>query len=130
MQAVCININIYYEICFQLDPSEKSFEEKGKGINVYQGWVKPGNEIFDQDEKGKIATLELRESFDMSDFSSSGRFPDEYVPSFRPSLTSLAENAKSLTFRILKCLSVSLGQEEDYLGNMHQYEDAMKMRLL
>lgn len=115
---------------FKLDPSIKMCNEKGAGENVYQGWVKPGKEIFDQDEKGLIASLELRESYDMNDFSSSGIFPDEEIPSFRPSLTRLVNSARSLTFRILKCLSVSLGQDEDFLGDMHKLQDAMKFRTL
>jgi len=116
---------------FKLNPEVKGEGKlKGSGSNVYQGWVKPGKEIFDQDEKGMIASLELRESYDMNDFSAKGSFPDEHVPAFRPSLTNLAENARRLTFRILKSLSVVLEQEENYLGDMHKLEDAMKMRTL
>jgi len=115
---------------FKLSSDVKGVKEKGSEPNVYQGWVKPGKEIFDQDEKGLIASLELRESFDMNDFGPKAYFPDEHVPTFRPSMTSLAENAKLLTFRILKSLSVVLGKEEDFLGDMHRLEDAMKMRTL
>ena len=42
--------------------------------------------------------------------------------------TTLAESARFLTFRILKCLSMVLEQDEDFLGDMHKLEDAMKMR--
>jgi len=66
----------------------------------------------------------------MSDFCSGATFPDETVPTFRPCLGSLAEKGKSLTFRILKCLSVALGQGEDYLGDMHTAHDAIKLRTL
>jgi len=115
---------------FKLSSDVKGVKEKGSEPNVYQGWVKPGKEIFDQDEKGLIASLELRESFDMNDFGPKAYFPDEHVSTFRPSMTSLAKNAKLLTFRILKSLSVVLGKEEDFLGDMHRLEDAMKMRTL
>merc|ERR550519_1267845 len=90
---------------FQLEANEKLCDEKGTRTPPFQGWVKPGKEIFDQDEEGKVATLELRESYDMSDFSSSATFPDTTVPTFRPCLTALAERSKTLTYRILKCLS-------------------------
>jgi isopenicillin N synthase-like dioxygenase len=113
---------------FKLKPEVKGSNEKGSGSNVYQGWVKPGKEVFDQDEKGMIASLELRESYDMNDFSATGCFPDDHVPAFRPCLTTLAESSRSLTFRILKCLSVVLEQDEDFLGNMHKLGDAIKMR--
>ena len=113
---------------FKLNREVKGKNEKGAGSNVYQGWVKPGKEVFDQDEKGMIASLELRESYDMNDFSAMGCFPDNHVPAFGPCLTTLAENARSLTFRILKCLSVVLEQDEDFLGDMHKLGDAMKMR--
>jgi isopenicillin N synthase-like dioxygenase len=113
---------------FKLKPEVKGSNEKGSGWNVYQGWVKPGKEVFDQDEKGMIASLELRESYDMNDFSATGCFPDDHVPAFRPCLTTLAESSRSLTFRILKCLSVVLEQDQDFLGDMHKLGDAMKMR--
>eukprot|EP00091_Calanus_sinicus_P016518 TRINITY_DN35920_c0_g1_i1.p2 TRINITY_DN35920_c0_g1~~TRINITY_DN35920_c0_g1_i1.p2 ORF type:complete len:144 (-),score=15.95 TRINITY_DN35920_c0_g1_i1:299-730(-) len=77
-----------------------------------------------------IASLELRESYDMNDFTAAGCFPDEHVAAFRPCLKSLAESARRLTFRILKCLSVVLKQDEDFLGDMHKLEDAMKIRTL
>ena len=113
---------------FKLSSELKGVKEKGSEPNVYQGWVKPGKEIFDQDEKGLVASLELRESYDMNDFGPTGYFPDDHVPTFRPSMTSLAKNAKLLTFRILKSLSIVLGQDEDFLGDMHTLEDAVKMR--
>ena len=59
---------------FQLD--EKVKEKTRKGVE-YQGWVEQGREIFDQDEEGKIAELEVRETFDMKNISPAGIFPDE-----------------------------------------------------
>ena len=41
------------------------------------GWVEQGREIFDQDEDGEIAELELRETFNLKDVSNSAIFPDE-----------------------------------------------------
>ena len=63
----------------------------------------------------------------MSDFCAGATFPDKAVPTFRPCLGSLAEKGRSLTFRILKCLSLALGQGEDYLGNMQTAHDAIKL---
>merc|ERR550519_431367 len=77
-----------------------------------------------------IASLELRESYDMNDFSPEGFFPDEEVPSFRPSLTRLGNKARSLGLRVLKCLSVALGKDEAFLGDMHKPKDSMKLRTI
>ena len=42
-----------------------------------QGWVEQGREIFDQDEDGRIAELELRENYDLNNISHTGIFPDK-----------------------------------------------------
>ena len=59
---------------FGLDNKLKERTRKGA---EYQGWVEQGREIFDQDEDGKIAELEVRETFDLKNISPSGIFPDE-----------------------------------------------------
>ena len=48
------------------------------GLHVWcQGWVEQGREIFDQDEDGRIAELELRENYDLNNISHTGIFPDK-----------------------------------------------------
>ena len=59
---------------FGLDIKVKERTRKGA---EYQGWVEQGREIFDQDEDGKIAELEVRETFDLKNISPNGIFPDE-----------------------------------------------------
>ena len=123
---------------FDLDRSAKNLTRKGE---EYQGWVEQGREIFDQDEEGNIAELEVRETYDLKNVSSSGIFPDEVsclimhggvtinlinIPSFhqncpqlRGSLSRLAECSKELARRLLRSLSVSLGRELGFLDNLH-----------
>ena len=59
---------------FNLERNVKNLTRKGE---EYQGWVEQGREIFDQDEEGNIAELEVRETYDLKNVSSSGIFPDE-----------------------------------------------------
>ena len=42
-----------------------------------------GREIFDQDEDGNIAELEVRETYDLKNISETGKFPDLTCPSLR-----------------------------------------------
>ena len=65
---------------FGLDKKVKERTRKGA---EYQGWVEQGREIFDQDENGKIAQLEVRETFDLKNISPSGIFPDEVQYKYR-----------------------------------------------
>ena len=102
---------------FNLDKEIKSFTTKGP---EYQGWVEQGREIFDQDENGKIAELEVRETYDLKNISSSGKFPDENCPELRQALTRLAENGKLLANRLLRCISISLGQNHSFLSDLHR----------
>ena len=39
--------------------------------------MEQGREIFDQDEDGRIAELELRENYDLNNISHTGIFPDK-----------------------------------------------------
>ena len=87
---------------FDLERDVKSLSRKGA---EFQGWVEQGREIFDQDEDGKIAELEVRETYDMKNISISGKFPDKNCPELREALTGLAENYKFLTKRLLHCIS-------------------------
>ena len=59
---------------FDLEREVKNLTRKG---SEYQGWVEQGRETFDQDEQGNIAELEVRETYDLKNVSSSGIFPDE-----------------------------------------------------
>ena len=77
-------------------------------------------EIFDQDEDGKIAELEVRETYDMKNIYSSGKFPDRKCPELREALTGLAENGKLLAKRLLHCISLALGQNGNFLDDQHQ----------
>ena len=58
---------------FSLDREEKRRTSGEEGM----GWVEQGREIFDQDEDGRIAELELRETFNLKDVSNSAIFPDQ-----------------------------------------------------
>ena len=102
---------------FDLEHGVKALSTKGP---EYQGWVEQGREIFDQDEDGKVAELEVRETYDMKNISSSGKFPDENCPELREGLTKLAEQGKSLTKRLLHCISLALGQNGDFLSSQHR----------
>ena len=41
--------------------------------------MEQGREIFDQDEDGRIAELELRENYDLNNISHTGIFPDKDI---------------------------------------------------
>ncbi|XP_023345783.1 UPF0676 protein C1494.01 [Eurytemora carolleeae] len=102
---------------FKLEDEVKSMYPKG---GDYQGWVCEGREIFDQDEDGKIADHEVRETYDLLNISSGGKFPDKDCPTLRPALVKLGELSVKLSLRILQCISVSLNQDPEYLLNQHQ----------
>merc|ERR1719402_1149724 len=102
---------------FHLPDDIKGEDTKGK---ERQGWVKQGREIFDQDEDGNIAEFEAKETYDMKDISASGRFPDQSCPKLRYALCHLARDSKELALRLLTCLSLALGQSEQFLGNKHK----------
>jgi len=102
---------------FSLDEGLKEKMRKGP---EHQGWVAQGRETFDQDEGGNIATLEVRETFDMKNISPAGKFPDQTCPGLRPALTELSVASKQLAERVMKCVSLGLGQELGFLDKMHQ----------
>merc|ERR1719187_2544145 len=72
---------------FNMDEKVKTLSRKGI---EYQGWVEQGREIFDQDEDGKVAELEVRETYDMKNISADGKFPDKSCPQLREDLGKLA----------------------------------------
>jgi len=102
---------------FKLAHDVKTLSRKG---SEYQGWVEQGREIFDQDEDGKVAELEVRETYDLKNISPSGIFPDKNCPELRTALTRLSEESKALTKRLLHCLSLALGKQGDFLNGQHQ----------
>jgi len=102
---------------FLLTEDVKSQHSKGP---EYQGWVAQGREIFDQDSAGHIAEFEVRESYDVKNISSKGKFPDTVSPSLRPSLSSLCMSASSLSMRLLHCISLSLDLAPSYLSSLHR----------
>ena len=98
---------------------EKNIKNKVAKGPQFQGWVEQGREIFDQDENGDIAELEVRETYDMKNIAPSGIFPDKDCPELREYLTNLSTAARQLTSRLLKCISISLGSDIDFLDNIH-----------
>merc|ERR1712038_1219131 len=90
---------------FKLAHDVKTLSRKG---SEYQGWVEQGREIFDQDEDGKVAELEVRETYDLKNISPSGIFPDEDCPDLRAALTNLCRDSRQLALRLLSCISLTL----------------------
>jgi len=101
---------------FNLERNVKNLTRKGA---EYQGWVEQGREIFDQDEEGNIAELEVRETYDLKNISSSGIFPDENCPQLRESLTRLSNCSKDLALRLLRCVSLCIGQDLHFMDKIH-----------
>jgi len=88
---------------------------------VQQGYVAPGREIFDQKEDGSKAVHEVREAFEVTRISGpDAKFPDNEAPELRPCLTKLAQETKTLAFRILKSLALGLGLDQDFFVLCHQ----------
>jgi len=78
------------EKSFEFFSLDEHLKEKLRKGPEYQGWVAQGREIFDQDEEGNIAELEVRETFDLKNISPGAKFPDESCPALRPALTALS----------------------------------------
>ena len=110
---------------FNLEIEMKNKTRVGKD---YQGWREEGREVFGQNR-------EIRETYDLKNISSSGIFPDEVnlliyckvyniylpqdCPQLREALVDLATCSKLLASRLLKCISLSLGCDIDYLDSIH-----------
>ena len=101
---------------FKLEESVKNKTRKGE---EYQGWVEQGREIFDQDSDGNVAELEVRETYDLKNISSAGIFPDKDCPQLRQCLVRLSSEAKLLSRRLMKSISLSLGCDLQYLDSVH-----------
>ena len=71
----------------------------------------------------------------MKNISPAGKFPDQTCPGLRhrkpsisfhrrfccrPALTKLSETSKKMAERIMKCVSLGLGQDLAFLEKMHQ----------
>jgi len=108
------------EKSFEFFSLDEHLKEKLRKGPEYQGWVAQGREIFDQDEEGKIAELEVRETFDLKNISPGAKFPDENCPALRPALTTLSEMSKHLAERILDCVSLGLRQDQGFLARKHR----------
>jgi len=108
------------EKSFEFFSLDEDLKEKLRKGPEYQGWVAQGREIFDQDEEGKIAELEVRETFDLKNISPGAKFPDESCPALRPALTALSEVSKQLAERILDCVSLGLRQDQGFLARKHR----------
>ena len=67
------------------------------------------------------ASHEIRECFEVTKVEGDqALFPDKFVPGMRPALTGLAKQSRELTFRLLRSIALSLGQEKDYFVKCHQ----------
>jgi len=61
---------------------------------------------------------EVREAYDIT--SLDGRFPDDQLPEFRQTVSTLVPELCRLSNRLLQCLAVAIGLEEDYFIKYHQ----------
>ncbi|CAG0880738.1 unnamed protein product [Darwinula stevensoni] len=63
---------------------------------------------------------EIRETYDMRDFSPSALFPDQHVPKFRLVFEELYRECRTLGHRLLDYLGIGLGLEEGFLSGKHR----------
>ncbi|KAG0726517.1 UPF0676 protein C1494.01 [Chionoecetes opilio] len=75
---------------------------------------------------------ELRESYDVH--TPDGAFPDHEIASLRPTVRTIFEKCKSLTYRILTAMAIALGLDRSYFCKRHQQlasaDNSSCMRLL
>lgn len=113
---------------FHLDIGSKTEVVMG---SEYQGWVGQGRELFQGEEKAAAdANIELntevnskteaRETYNVRDISSGGKFPDQTCPKLRSSLTRMASSLHQLSLRLLSCISIGLDQTPFLLPSLHQ----------
>ena len=64
---------------------------------------------------------EIRESYEVTKIEGQhATFPDDDVPGMRKALTDLASQSKELTFRLLRSIAMSLGQDKEFFVRCHQ----------
>ena len=64
---------------------------------------------------------EIRESFEVTKIEGKhATFPDKDVPGMRTALTGLATQSKELTFRLLRAIAMSLGQDKEFFVRCHK----------
>jgi len=102
---------------FQLDLKSKTKVVMGC---EYQGWVGQGREQFQGEEESEAEAEKARESYNVRDISSGGKFPDQNCPALRSSLTRMASALHQLSLRLLACISIGIGQTPSLLPSLHQ----------
>lgn len=88
-----------------------------------QGYVQPGQESLDKLKGGSAEeneVFELREAFDVCRVDEKATFPDSLVPKWRGQFSTLAENLKLLTRRLLKALALSLDLDPEFFVRCHR----------
>jgi len=100
---------------FELEERKKSIISRPSPL-ARDGWVAPGRETFVKDDEPMVH--EFREAFDINSFDESSRFP-ENLPDFRLNLMELAKTTIKLSERLLRCISLTLGKQENFLSKLH-----------
>ncbi len=95
-----------------------------------QGYNRPGVEILDrhreeeqQEATGvgpQVASMELRETFDVGCLGAEGKFPDAEAPSLRPAFTSIGHSLIGLGLRLLGALALHLHLDRDFFAERHK----------
>lgn len=103
-------INIFVKLKMPLDQGMNDIVETFVGTNIaFEFLVHSQNEVF-----------ELREAFDVCRVDEKATFPDSLVPKWRGQFSTLAENLKLLTRRLLKALALSLDLDPEFFVRCHR----------